>query len=87
MLKILELYPILGCNLVKSRNILNVIIKSVIITKSVQRDLQKVPAYIALKLAAWVDAVAHDGLMEVRKIPGFHDEPLRGDRKGSALLG
>lgn len=62
------------------------IIKSVIITKSAQRDLQKVPAYIALKLAAWVDAVAHDGLMEVRKIPGFHDEPLKGDRKGQRSI-
>lgn len=62
------------------------IIKTVIITKSARRDLQQVPAYIALKLAAWIDAVAHDGLIEVRKTPGFHDEPLKGNRKGQRSI-
>ncbi|QRN02953.1 type II toxin-antitoxin system mRNA interferase toxin, RelE/StbE family [Legionella sp. MW5194] len=62
------------------------ITKTVIITKNARRDLQKVPAYIALKLAAWIEAVAHDGLMEVRKIPGFHDEPLKGNRVGQRSI-
>lgn len=34
------------------------------------------------KLFAWVRSVVSIGLEEVRKIPGFHDEPLKGDRKG-----
>lgn len=61
-------------------------IYTVIITKSAKRDLQKVPAYIALKLAAWIEAVSHDGLIEVRKIPGFHDEPLKGNRLGQRSI-
>ncbi len=30
----------------------------------------------------WVAAVEHDGLEEARKVPGYHDEPLKGDRAG-----
>ena len=26
------------------------------------------------------------GLEEVRKVPGFHDEPLKGDRKGQRSI-
>jgi proteic killer suppression protein len=33
-----------------------------------------------------VDAVGHKGLSEVRKIPGYHDEPLKGDRKGQRSI-
>ncbi len=40
------------------------------------------PSYIAVKLFEWIEAVSHEGLLEVRKIPGFHDEPLKGKRKG-----
>ncbi len=40
------------------------------------------PGYIVDKLETWVDAVQRDGLHEVRKIPGYHDEPLKGDRQG-----
>jgi len=29
-----------------------------------------------------VKAVEEDGMAEVRKLKGFHDEPLKGDRKG-----
>lgn len=46
-----------------------------------KKDLKKVPLAIALKLQMWVDAVGHRGLREVRKIPGYHDEPLKGKRK------
>ena len=45
-----------------------------------------VPVYIASKLKAWVEAVEHDGLENVRKVPGFHDEPLRGKRKGQQSI-
>ncbi|KTD25776.1 type II toxin-antitoxin system RelE family toxin [Legionella maceachernii] len=61
-------------------------IYTVVITKNAKRDLQKVPSYIALKLAAWIEAVSHDGLLEVRKIPGFHDEPLKGNRVGQRSI-
>lgn len=50
------------------------------------KDLKKVPLHIALKLQAWVDAVGHKGLNEIRKIPGYHDEPLQGKRKGQRSI-
>ena len=31
---------------------------------------------------AWVDAVERVGLEEARKVPGFHDEPLKGKLEG-----
>lgn len=37
--------------------------------------------HIVLKLASWVENVGKIGLSEVRKVPGYHDEPLKGKRK------
>lgn len=51
------------------------------ISKTAQKQLRKVPHYVVTKFLAWVDDVEHRGLEEVRKIPGFHDEPLKGKRK------
>lgn len=51
-----------------------------------KRDLKKVPSFIAVKLQMWVDSVGHYGLSEVRKIPGYHDEPLKGKRKGQRSI-
>lgn len=28
----------------------------------------------------------HDGLEETRKVPGYHDEPLKGDRAGQRSI-
>lgn len=44
------------------------------------------PQQIAAKLRTWVDAVTHNGLEEVRKRPGYHDEPLLGDRRGQRSI-
>jgi len=56
------------------------------ISEKANKGLKKVPLYIALKLQAWVDAVGHKGLSEVRKIPGYHDEPLKGKRKNQRSI-
>ena len=56
------------------------------LTKNAQKDLLKVPNFIKDKLLLWVDAVERLGIDEVRKIPGFHDEPLKGDRKGQRSI-
>ena len=61
-------------------------IRSVILSERAKRDLRKVPTYIVKKLMYWVDSVSHEGLNEVRKISGFHDEPLKGDRKGQRSI-
>ncbi len=48
--------------------------------------MRRVPDYISLKLAAWVEDVETRGLEEVRKTPGYHDEPLRGVRAGQRSI-
>ncbi|EKD72715.1 MAG: hypothetical protein ACD_45C00605G0004 [uncultured bacterium] len=40
------------------------------------------PGYVVLKMQSWADDIEHRGLREVRKIPGYHDEPLHGKRTG-----
>ena len=58
----------------------------VILTRQVEKDLPKVPLHIVRKLLAWVDDVANAGLSEIRKIPGYHDEPLKGSRAGQRSI-
>ena len=57
-----------------------------LLSKRAVKDLEEVPAHVALKLQAWKDGVEAFGLEEMRKRPGFHDEPLRGDRKGQRSI-
>lgn len=50
------------------------------------KQLRRIPRHIVIKLQAWVEAVENEGLDEVRKIPGFHDEPLSGPRRGQRSI-
>ncbi|MHB1947593.1 MAG: type II toxin-antitoxin system mRNA interferase toxin, RelE/StbE family [Gammaproteobacteria bacterium] len=59
---------------------------SIEIVKKAQEDLLKVPAYIKDKLLLWIDAVERVGIYQMRKISGFHDEPLKGNRKGQRSI-
>lgn len=59
---------------------------TVLLSKQAKDDLRTIPAHIARKVATWIDSVAHDGLLAIRKIPGFHDEPLKGNRKGQRSI-
>lgn len=52
------------------------------ISSKAKKQLMKLPSYIIMKLNSWVEAVNHSGIREVRKIVGYHDEPLIGNRKG-----
>ena len=61
-------------------------ITTVIISNRAKNDLKKVPSYIAVKLQAWIINTENQGLEDVRKIPGWHDEPLKGKRKVSVLF-
>ena len=49
-------------------------------------SLKKIPVHISIKLFEWINSVSHDGLLEVRKQPGYHDEPLKGQRKGQRSI-
>ena len=55
-----------------------VVIRSVRLSRRAEKDLERVPEHIVLKLQAWVEAVRYRGLEVVRRIPGYHDEPLQG---------
>ena len=61
-------------------------IKERVIFDKVDKQLRKVPKYVQEKLRAWADAVEEEGLSETRKIPGYHDEPLKGDREGQRSI-
>ena len=61
--------------------------KSVVeISKNAVKELKKIPAYIRKELLAWVVLVEEKGLSEARKIPSYHDEPLKGDRVGQRSI-
>jgi proteic killer suppression protein len=61
-------------------------IRAVHLSKRVRKDLRKLPGHIVDKLEMWVDAVERDGLEEVRKAPGYHDEALLGPRRGQRSI-
>ena len=53
-------------------------IRAVRLSGRVEKDLVKLPDHVVRKLQSWVDAVEHEGLQNVRRISGYHDEPLQG---------
>lgn len=59
-------------------------ISRVELSKAVERQIKgnKLPGHVVVKLQAWVDDVETRGVEEVRKIPGYHDEPCKGDMTG-----
>lgn len=61
-------------------------INTVVISDRAKKELRRIPKYLVTKLIAWVDNVEVDGLEETRKIKGFHDEPLKGKRKGQRSI-
>lgn len=56
------------------------------LAKKAEKELEKLPQHIVIKLASWVEEVGRVGLFEVRKLPGYHDEPLKGKRKGQRSI-
>jgi proteic killer suppression protein len=61
----------------------SVVVKtSVLVSKSAEKQLRKIPSHIKESLRNWVATVERIGIREARKLSGFHDEPLHGDRKG-----
>jgi len=53
----------------------------VVISKQAGKDLERLQRYVADIFFAWVLDVERRGLEEVRKVPGFHDEPCKGKLK------
>ena len=51
-------------------------------SRGFEKQLDRVPDFIRKKVLFWIFLVESNGLAEVMKSPGFHDEPLKGERKG-----
>ena len=64
----------------------SLMIKTVTLSKAVQKALKKRPAYVVVKLLGWVDLVENEGLENARRIPGYHDGPLWGQREGQRSI-
>ena len=58
------------------------VIRSVRLSRRAEKDLERVPGHIARNVQEWIDAIAYVGLEEVRRISGYHDEPLQGIWRG-----
>ena len=61
-------------------------IRNVELSNKALKDLRKLPKVILDKLQSWIEAIEIEGLREVRKLSGFHDEPLKGKRKGQRSI-
>lgn len=55
-------------------------------SKSFEKQLERVPFFIRKKVLLWIFLVESNGLWEVMRSPGFHDEPLKGPRKGQRSI-
>lgn len=44
------------------------------------------PTKIIVKIRFWVKMVELQGLPQTRKVPGYHDEPLKGNRMGQRSI-
>ncbi len=62
------------------------LITKVVLTKKVIKELSSIPDFINDKLEVWIQTIEEIGIEEARKIPGFHDEPLKGKRKGQRSI-
>ena len=56
------------------------------LTKKAQKQLKKIPAHIRGRLKTWMFSIMVEGLQKTRKIKGYHDEPLKGKRKGQRSI-
>lgn len=52
----------------------------VYLTKQAQKQFEKLPAYIRQALRTWANLINGYGIASMRRVPGYHDEPLRGQR-------
>jgi toxin HigB-1 len=50
------------------------------------KTLSKLPKHVLGKLPLWIHLVGEHGLEAVRRVSGFHDEPLHGPRAGQRSI-
>lgn len=54
----------------------------VLISRKAQKDVRRAPYFIVLKFQDWVETVTEDGIEAIKRIGGFRDHSLTGNRKG-----
>lgn len=62
------------------------VIYKVVWGQRVEKQLSRLPLHIQEKFLGWVRQINFSGVREVRKFPGFHDEPLKGHRFGQRSI-
>ncbi|MCH2534135.1 MAG: hypothetical protein MK008_06825 [Bdellovibrionales bacterium] len=55
-------------------------------SKLYQKQVLRAPTHIRRKISFWILEVSLHGIQETRKRPGYHDEPLKGGRKGQRSI-
>jgi proteic killer suppression protein len=58
----------------------------ILASKAFEKQLKKLPKYIKEAIAVWIASVEEEGLRKVRRLKGYHDEPLKGERKGQRSI-
>lgn len=56
------------------------------LSEQAKNELRKLPLPIVFKLQAWIHGVKEHGLRKMKRVSGFHDEPLQGRRKGQRSI-
>jgi proteic killer suppression protein len=59
-----------------------VVVTKVLLSRFAQKQLDRMPRHIEAAFRTWVVLVSTVGIRETRRSPGFHDEPLKGQRSG-----
>lgn len=54
----------------------------VYIERFAEKQLSRLPEHIQERLYGWTEMIEESGISEMRRISGYHDEPLKGDRIG-----
>ncbi len=55
-------------------------------TRTAYKALASIPAHIVTKVKIWSAEVELHGIRAVRIQPGYHDEPLKGQRQGQRSI-
>jgi proteic killer suppression protein len=55
---------------------------TVLVSRRAEKSLEKVPKHVSVSFFLWAREVQQHGLEPVQRIPGYHDEPLKGKLRG-----
>lgn len=62
------------------------VVTKVVISKFGEKQLRRIPENIRESLRYWAEAVEREGIRQIRRLSGYHDEPLKGDRRGQRSI-